>query len=269
MSPLRLLVATACVAALLSGCFGLPEGSAGTGDLVSIRYTAIDAATGTTLRANRTASFDVGSGASGLGLELERAVRGHLAGDAFTVHVADDPSLSFSATREVNRTLADIPVHQTAPLDDFVQFVGQPTVGLTFPAYGLPSKEAEEGVEVNGVRIPGLGSPNHADAMSVFKVNLDTGEVLAAKNPHGKFAPASTLKILTALTFIPRLDPDSKVLIPYAAGAVDGTTVGVVPGAPELRRVAAGDSDRARSRPAPILAGRHHHQLEGLAPARA
>src|SRR5436190_59410 len=35
--------------------------------------------------------------------------------------------------------------------------------GLPFPAYGLPSKEAEEGVAVGGVRVPGLGSPNHPD----------------------------------------------------------------------------------------------------------
>jgi YVTN family beta-propeller protein len=49
--------------------------------------------------------------------------------------------------------------------------------GLTFPAYGVPSKEAEVGVTVDGTRIPGLGSPNHPDAMSVFKVNLDTGIV--------------------------------------------------------------------------------------------
>src|SRR5262249_17046602 len=31
--------------------------------------------------------------------------------------------------------------------------------GLKFPAYGVPSKEAEEGVDVDGVHIPGLGSP--------------------------------------------------------------------------------------------------------------
>lgn len=49
--------------------------------------------------------------------------------------------------------------------------------GLDFPAYGIPSKEAEEGVVVNGKRIPGLGSPNHPDAMSVFKVNLESMEV--------------------------------------------------------------------------------------------
>ena len=54
-----------------------------------------------------------------------------------------------------------------------------PTSGLSFPAYGVPSKEAEEGVVVDGRKIPGLGSPNHPDAMSVFKVNLETGKVEA------------------------------------------------------------------------------------------
>lgn len=49
--------------------------------------------------------------------------------------------------------------------------------GLDFPAYGIPSQEAEEGVVINGKKIPGLGSPNHADAMSVFKVDLDTMQV--------------------------------------------------------------------------------------------
>jgi YVTN family beta-propeller protein len=51
--------------------------------------------------------------------------------------------------------------------------------GLEFPPYGVPSKEAEFGTEVNGQKIPGLGSPNHPDAMSVFKVNLRTGKVEA------------------------------------------------------------------------------------------
>ncbi|HYK91232.1 MAG TPA: phosphoesterase, partial [Acidobacteriota bacterium] len=51
------------------------------------------------------------------------------------------------------------------------------TAGLSFPAYGIPSKEADEGVTVDGTFVPGLGSPNHPDAMSVFKVNLKTGRV--------------------------------------------------------------------------------------------
>jgi YVTN family beta-propeller protein len=54
--------------------------------------------------------------------------------------------------------------------------------GLPFPAYGVPSKEAEYGVVVDGVagsvRVPGLGSPNHPDAMSVFSVDLSAGTVV-------------------------------------------------------------------------------------------
>jgi YVTN family beta-propeller protein len=50
--------------------------------------------------------------------------------------------------------------------------------GLPFPPYGVPSKEAEDGVEVNGIHVPGLGSPNHPDAMSVFSVELASGRVV-------------------------------------------------------------------------------------------
>ena len=77
-----------------------------------------------------------------------------------------------------------------------------------------------------------FAKPPVVQASSYVLADLDTGEVLAAKNAHGRFAPASTLKTLTAVTFIPRMDPDQVVVIPYEAGAVDGTKVGVVPGRP-------------------------------------
>lgn len=133
----RVLSTAALLVALLSGCFGLPEGAADTGDLVTIRYDAIDAASGQAIHSNRTATFDVGSGASRLGLGLERAVRGRMAGDEFTVTIDDDPTLAFDGTVEVNRTLTPVPIHQTAPADDFRQYVGEPLVGTTFPAYGI------------------------------------------------------------------------------------------------------------------------------------
>jgi DNA-binding beta-propeller fold protein YncE len=63
------------------------------------------------------------------------------------------------------------------PLLPGVKADNRSKVGLSFPAYGLPSKEAEEGTTAEGLKVPGLGSPNHPDAMSVFKVNLSTGQV--------------------------------------------------------------------------------------------
>ena len=130
-------VAALLVALSVSGCFGLPAGSAGTGDLVSIRYTATDLLTGETLRMNRSASFGIGSGDSGLGLQLERAVRGHVQGDSFDVVVKDDPSLDYSEEVFLNRSLPSIPVHQNAPLAEFTEFVGEPYANRTFEAYGI------------------------------------------------------------------------------------------------------------------------------------
>ena len=49
--------------------------------------------------------------------------------------------------------------------------------GISFPAYGFPSPEMEQGTTVEGKWIPGLGSPNHPDAMAVFQVNLKEGKV--------------------------------------------------------------------------------------------
>lgn len=53
------------------------------------------------------------------------------------------------------------------------------TAGLSFPAYGVPSDEAERGTVAEGLHVPGLGSPNHPDAMSVFGVDLSAGTVVA------------------------------------------------------------------------------------------
>ncbi|WP_068396973.1 D-alanyl-D-alanine carboxypeptidase family protein, partial [Kribbia dieselivorans] len=61
--------------------------------------------------------------------------------------------------------------------------------------------------------------------------DLDSGEVLAAKAPHAKLRPASTLKTLTALTLIPQISPKSSHRITDADSQAEGTRVGLVPGA--------------------------------------
>ena len=52
-------------------------------------------------------------------------------------------------------------------------------VGLDFPPYGVPSKEAEEGVEIDGRFIPGLGSPFVPEAVSVWSIDLKNSKVIA------------------------------------------------------------------------------------------
>jgi len=136
MNARGVLILAAAVA-LAAGCLGVPPGSADTGDSVTIQYSARDLANGNLLRDNRTATFTVGAGDSGLGLAVEKAMRGHRQGDVFTVTVQHDPSLDYSAAASVNRTLAPIPTNQTAPRSDFTNYVGEPTIGKTFPAYGV------------------------------------------------------------------------------------------------------------------------------------
>ncbi|MFM9836831.1 MAG: bifunctional YncE family protein/alkaline phosphatase family protein [Cyclobacteriaceae bacterium] len=52
------------------------------------------------------------------------------------------------------------------------------TMMLDKPPYGTFSKEMEEGVEVEGRKIPGLGSPLVPEAMSVWIIDLATNKVI-------------------------------------------------------------------------------------------
>jgi YVTN family beta-propeller protein len=82
--------------------------------------------------------------------------------------------------------------------------------GLTFPPYGYPSKEARDGVEFEGRRIPGLGEPNVPESFSVWgvdvsnprapKVNsrLKTGLLVGAPSDNGKTVGGSAPNFLSA-----------------------------------------------------------------------
>jgi D-alanyl-D-alanine carboxypeptidase (penicillin-binding protein 5/6) len=57
-----------------------------------------------------------------------------------------------------------------------------------------------------------------------------TGQVLAAKDPHGWYRPASTLKVLTAISLIPLLNPDATVVASKQATTVSPNIVGLLAG---------------------------------------
>ncbi|HUA29013.1 MAG TPA: D-alanyl-D-alanine carboxypeptidase [Streptosporangiaceae bacterium] len=60
--------------------------------------------------------------------------------------------------------------------------------------------------------------------------DANTGQVLAAQDAHGLFPPASTLKMLTAITLIPRLNPNATVLASTLAAQTAEYDVGLVAG---------------------------------------
>ena len=85
--------------------------------------------------------------------------------------------------------------------------------------------------------VPGLhvtasaATPPPAPRATAWLVaDATTGTVLAACNAHVPLAPASTLKVLTALALFGRIDPARGYVARQEDAAVDGTRVGLVPG---------------------------------------
>ncbi|HET7900245.1 MAG TPA: hypothetical protein VFL59_03590 [Candidatus Nanopelagicales bacterium] len=78
---------------------------------------------------------------------------------------------------------------------------------------------------------PGTQRLPAIDADAWVLADITTGEVLAAKAPHKKVLPASTLKTLTAVTLMPVLPKDQVVTISDAVTHADGSHVGLVSGA--------------------------------------
>ena len=72
--------------------------------------------------------------------------------------------------------------------------------------------------------------PAGITSMSWLIADADSGEVLAAKDPHARNRPASTLKLLTALLTADQLPPDRVVVATQADADQDGSRVGVGPG---------------------------------------
>ena len=92
------------------------------------------------------------------------------------------------------------------------QVVGGPRLGTVGFALPAKAKPLPKGISARGWVV----------------ADLDTGDLLAARNPHGRYPPASTLKWLTALTLLPKLDKHRRVVCSYADVDVDGTRVGLV-----------------------------------------
>ena len=121
--------------------------------------------------------------------------------------------------------------------------------GLPFPAYGVPSKEAEDGVDVNGIHVPGLGSPNHPDAMSVFSVELASGRVVQ-RIKTGYLVGVDRDDITTvggaspgalvagrARVYVANATNDTISIIDAVSGASAGEVALTVPGLEQLRGV--------------------------------
>ena len=87
---------------------------------------------------------------------------------------------------------------------------------------------ASHGVIVN--EAPGVMKLPDVRASAWVLADAGTGQVLAAKDPHGQYRPASTLKVLTAVALIPALNPDGTTVATRFAASQEPNDIGLQPG---------------------------------------
>ena len=112
---------------------------------------------------------------------------------------------------------------------------------IAAPAAAASPSPAAIGPVIGGVQLSGRGVlvnyPSRAiprlpkiKASAWVIADAGTGLVLAAKDPHGWYRPASTLKVLTAISLIPALNPNATVVASKQATTVSPNIVGLMRG---------------------------------------
>ncbi|HKC28163.1 MAG TPA: serine hydrolase [Jatrophihabitans sp.] len=72
--------------------------------------------------------------------------------------------------------------------------------------------------------------PRNVTARAWIVVDLDSGAVIGARDPHGRYQPASIQKLLTTVTLLPRLPGGRTVTVSKAAARTEGSHAGLVAG---------------------------------------
>ncbi len=112
---------------------------------------------------------------------------------------------------------------------------------IAAPAAAASPSPAAIGPAIGGAQLSGHGVVVNYPSGSVPRLpkikasawviaDAGTGQVLAAKDPHGWFRPASTLKVLTAISLIPALNPNAMVVASKQATTVSPNIVGLLAG---------------------------------------
>ena len=73
----------------------------------------------------------------------------------------------------------------------------------------------------------GYTTPDGVVASAWLVADLDSGDVVAMKDPHGRYRPASIIKVLLALTVINELPLDQKVEVSAESAGQEGSAAGI------------------------------------------
>ncbi|MDL9945910.1 D-alanyl-D-alanine carboxypeptidase family protein [Gordonia sp. ABSL11-1] len=107
------------------------------------------------------------------------------------------------------------------------------------PGAASPTPLPVPATAVGGERLAGCGVvadpalgpvPPNLTSAGWLIADLDSGHVIAAKDPHGRYRPASTIKVLLALVALDELDLDTPVVPTAEDWGAEGDSCGMGPG---------------------------------------
>lgn len=84
--------------------------------------------------------------------------------------------------------------------------------------------------ECGTVAAPDFQIPEELSSTSWMVADLNSGEVLAAQDPHGRYRPASIIKVLVAITAIRELNLEDTIEVTFEDASVIGSRAGLVDG---------------------------------------
>jgi D-alanyl-D-alanine carboxypeptidase (penicillin-binding protein 5/6) len=94
-----------------------------------------------------------------------------------------------------------------------------------------PQAWAQPGLEPSAAQ-----SLSEGPAEAWLVADLDSGRILASRNPYGAYAPASTIKVLLAMVVLDNLRPDNFARANGSHEKVECSCVGLTPGQPYTTR---------------------------------
>ena len=173
------------------------------------------------------------------------------------------PSTTSSSYFDTPRDLTGCPFRTTPP--PAVDESEVPLPGQTSPAPPpVPDTPAGgDALDRCDVAAPdGFDVPRDVTASAWMISDLDTGEIVAAKDPHGRYRPASIIKTLLASLALDELDPDEIITVtPEDLEGSEGSLVGVGPGGKySVHRLVSGLLMSSGNDAAVVLA----HQMGGI-----
>lgn len=143
--------------------------------------------------------------------------------------------LTLGVSGSAATTATAAPHRRPAPAPTPTGLPSLPPAGSLAQSHPDPALQTVGGHDLGGVGVlwhPSVATPPLPDQVvgaSWLVADLDTGAVLAAKDPHGRYLPASTMKTLTAETLIPRMDQEQRVVARPEDLKEGGTSFGLEP----------------------------------------